>query len=197
LKANTKANGNSQAISGFAPVIYAVDCSVNKSHKNEARESSLEKSNKLPTLLILGTVPSVKSLEQQQYYAHPRNAFWPIMAALFDFDHKQSYEQRVTELIQANIALWDVLASCERPGSLDSQIKATTEKANPIAELLLKYPSINKIACNGKKAHALLIKHFPELKNNYKIFQLPSTSPAHATITLQEKIEQWSVIKLD
>lgn len=151
-----------------------------------------------PVCLVLGTAPSVKSLEKQQYYGHPQNAFWWIMSELFSFDLDDTYQLRKQHLINAKVAVWDVLASCERPGSLDSDIKVKSEIANPIIELLQSYSSIKAIACNGGKSYALLKKHFPQLfdgEGEYEIYQLPSTSPAYAKISRKEKLKRWSIIK--
>lgn len=142
-------------------------------------------------ILILGSVPGVKSLEKQQYYAHPQNKFWKIIFELFNENFTDNYQERIALLKKKNIALWDVIDSCERKGSLDSEIK--NEEANQIEDLLEKYPKIQAIFCNGGKSFKNLQKI---LGKDYKIpvFLLPSTSPLH-TISFERKLEDWKVIK--
>lgn len=157
-------------------------------------------------ILILGSMPSVASLAEQQYYAHPRNAFWPVLLATlknekvsFDLHTQTSYEKKLTLLKQHRIAVWDVLASCERPGSLDSAIKPGTTLCNNFVALLQSQKQLEKIIFNGKTAESLFKKHcVPELKsqaaerlNSLQLFCLPSTSPAMATLGLAEKHKQW------
>ncbi|UOU97046.1 DNA-deoxyinosine glycosylase [Chryseobacterium daecheongense] len=141
-------------------------------------------------ILILGSIPGVKSLEKQQYYAHPQNAFWKIIFALFEEEFTENYVERIQVLKKHDIALWDVIDSCERKGSLDSKIR--NEEANQIAELLDKHPNIQVIFCNGGKSFKNLQKI---LGKNFRIpiFLLPSTSPLH-TASFENKLEQWAVI---
>lgn len=146
-------------------------------------------------ILILGSMPSVKSLEQQQYYAHPRNAFWPIMSALFEIDGELNYEQRCKSLMQHQVAVWDVLKACQRQGSLDVDIDTTSMIINDFNLFLQNHPNIKKIAFNGTKAEqvfnryvlpTLSEQHIPILR-----LRLPSTSPAHASCSLNEKSDIW------
>lgn len=147
-----------------------------------------------PHVLVLGTAPSVKSLQYQQYYAHPQNAFWWILSELYSFDLELPYYERVKLVTNRGLAIWDVLASCQRKGSLDSHIQH--EQPNQIPLLLTENPHIKMIACNGGAAFGLLKKYFSELFNSsYKIVQLPSTSPAYASMSRQEKRDKWSIIK--
>ena len=149
---------------------------------------------KSPHVLILGTAPSVKSVENLQYYGHPQNAFWWILSQLYSFDVSLAYQDRVKVITGNGVAVWDVLASCEREGSLDSRIQ--NEVPNKIDQLLKEHSEIKRIACNGGAAFRLLKKHFPELfQSSYNIVQLPSTSPAHASMSRQEKLQKWSLIK--
>ena len=149
------------------------------------------------TVLVLGSAPSVKSLQFQQYYAHPQNAFWWIMGQLFDFDHQLAYEQRYKLLNEKGVIVWDVLESCERQGSLDSRIKTESEVANDIPMLLNHYQSINRIVCNGGVSLKLLKRHHHQLfGQHYEILKMPSTSPANARLSKQEKLEQWAALKL-
>ncbi|WP_432670460.1 DNA-deoxyinosine glycosylase [Flavobacterium sp. SM2513] len=141
-----------------------------------------------PTVLILGTMPGVASLQQQQYYGHPRNHFWKIIAHLYNAaEIPQVYEDRKSILTQNNIALWDVLEFCEREGSLDIAIKNPVP--NQILKLLAEQPNITKILFNGKESHKLFIKYFG-LLDKIKYHVVPSTSPAN-TMKFETKLEHW------
>lgn len=145
-----------------------------------------------PHTLILGSIPGVASLNAVQYYAHPRNAFWPIMAQIIGFDPALAYPERCQALTDAGYALWDVLARCQRQGSLDSAIIRSSEHANPIPELISAYPTIQTIICNGGKARASLRRHCEaQLPKHLSIMQLPSTSPANARLSAGEKYRLW------
>ncbi|KMQ64534.1 DNA glycosylase [Chryseobacterium angstadtii] len=141
-------------------------------------------------ILILGSIPGVKSLEKQQYYAHPQNKFWTLIFHLLNEKPTDDYMERLNVLKKNHIAVWDVIDSCERKGSLDTEIK--NEEANPIAELLDEYPNIKAVFCNGGKSYKSLQKL---LGKNYRlpIFQLPSTSPLH-TVSFDRKLEDWKKI---
>lgn len=141
-------------------------------------------------ILILGSIPGVKSLEKQQYYAHPQNKFWKIIFELFHEDFTDDYEKRMNVLKNNHIALWDVIDSCERKGSLDSEIK--NEEANQIEELLGKYPKITAIFCNGGKSYKNLQKVLGK-QFRIPIFLMPSTSPLH-TVSFEQKLEDWKAI---
>ncbi len=144
----------------------------------------------LSEILILGSVPGVRSLERQQYYAHPQNAFWKIIFELFDEPFTEDYTARIRILKRHHIALWDVIDTCERKGSLDSEIR--NEEANRIGELLENYPGIKAIFCNGGKSYKnlqkILGKEYP-----VPVFLMPSTSPLH-TVPLAKKLESWEKI---
>lgn len=142
-------------------------------------------------ILILGSVPGVKSLQMKQYYAHPQNQFWQIMFHLFDEEFSQDYETRLSLLEKNKIALWDVIESCERKGSKDTNIK--TEIDNNILELIENHQNIKIIFCNGQKSHKNLMKI---LGKNFRlpIVVLPSTSPLH-TIDFEEKLNRWKEIR--
>jgi hypoxanthine-DNA glycosylase len=156
-------------------------------------------SNKQAKVLILGSMPSEISILKQQYYGHQRNAFWPIMLSLFsqsaDFD-KTAYSQRKQLLIKNNIAVWDVLQSCYREGSLDAAIKMNSIKTNDFKTFYSMHTNIVKICFNGAKAEAVYNKHvLPLVKNQFshlEYIKLPSTSPAYAAMTIQQKIAIWS-----
>lgn len=148
-------------------------------------------------ILILGSMPGVKSLEEQQYYAHPQNAFWRIMATLFKFDVHASYPERL-EILQSNdVALWDVLHSCKREGSLDSNIQLETQVANDFKSLFQTYPTIRYVFFNGGKAESYFKRNIASSLTEYLLSyqRLPSTSPAHATLSFAEKLEAWRVIQ--
>lgn len=142
-------------------------------------------------ILILGSVPGTKSLEMKQYYAFPQNQFWRILFHLFDEEFSQDYETRINLLKRNKVALWDVIESCERKGSLDTEIK--DEIDNDISKLIEDHPNIKMIFCNGQKSHKNLLKI---LGKDFKvpIIVLPSTSPLH-TVKFEEKLESWKVMK--
>jgi double-stranded uracil-DNA glycosylase len=136
--------------------------------------------------LILGSMPGIQSLAANQYYAHRQNQFWRIMGAALDFDPASSYETRTAALLENNIALWDVLKSCEREGSLDSAIK--NEIPNDLPAFLKTHPEITRILFNGQKAEAAFRRH---LENPPALITLPSTSPAHQTLPPAAKARLW------
>ncbi len=147
------------------------------------------------TLLILGSMPGAVSLQAQEYYAHPRNAFWYIMQALFGTrPAPESYDEKLALLQQAGVALWDVLAQCKRPGSLDADIDRQTAVCNNFADFLIRHPRINKIAFNGRAAEQLFRKNaLPDLgiAETISLVSLPSTSPAMATLNKMQKADIW------
>ncbi len=150
-------------------------------------------------ILILGSAPSVESLRQQQYYAHPRNGFWPIMTELLTGEPQPlSYPERIHLLHQHKIALWDVMQSCRRPGSLDSAIDPQSIEPNPFEPFFDQHPAIRAIFFNGGKAEESYRRHaLPQLPEPYSQLsqqRLPSTSPAMATLSRTEKLVQWRII---
>lgn len=149
-----------------------------------------------PVLLVLGSIPGSASLQAQQYYAHPRNAFWPIMAAFFQFSAAAPYKHRVANLTDRGIALWDLLARANRKGSLDSAIVADTQVVNPIGAWLSERPSVKGVLLNGTKATQLFNKHFAAsaAAAALKVYPLPSTSPAYAALVVKEKQAQWHAV---
>lgn len=147
---------------------------------------------KNPKVLILGTLPSKKSLEFQQYYGNPQNSFWRILFTLFNKTFSSNYDNKKSLAIEHNIAIWDVCFTAIRKGSLDSAIKE--ESPNKIDKLIAKYLSISTIGFNGQKAAKLYNKYFPKFDNiNY--ITLLSTSPANAKYSFEEKLKDWSQIK--
>jgi double-stranded uracil-DNA glycosylase len=149
-------------------------------------------------LLVLGSLPGAASLRASQYYAHPRNAFWPILARLLGFDPSLPYEQRLSLLANSGIALWDVGHSAVRTGSLDSAIDARSLVANDVGGLIAELPDLAALAFNGAKAAALFRKHvLPGLEPAAAAlprYQLPSTSPANASLSFERKLAAWSVL---
>lgn len=141
--------------------------------------------------LVLGSMPSVVSLERQQYYGHKQNYFWPMQFTLWQEPYRDDYEVKKQLLLRHHIALWDVLASCEREGSLDSHI--TQEQPNPVDALLEQYPSIQTILFNGGKAFQSFKRYFPHLLQQFDWQQMPSTSPAH-TMKREEKLARWQIL---
>lgn len=145
-------------------------------------------------ILILGSMPGIKSLEEQQYYAHPQNRFWKVMGNICN-EPKLSeldYDTKLKILLNSNIALWDTIKSCKREGSLDSDIQ--NEKPNNIGKLLKTYPNIEIICLNGNKSYSAFKKYFPVLFEKYVCYRMPSTSPANARYSLNILIKEWSKI---
>jgi TDG/mug DNA glycosylase family protein len=149
-------------------------------------------------ILILGSMPSEESLRRQQYYAHPRNGFWPIMMTLLGQDPELPYAERTAAMVAHGIALWDVLGSCERTGSLDASIVSNSEVANDFTGFFRKHPRIQRVYFNGRKAEqAFRARVLPTLSNDLSRLQfhcLPSTSPAMASLGFRQKLEQWRQI---
>lgn len=160
-------------------------------------------------LLVLGSMPGAVSLFDNEYYAHPRNAFWPVMQALFgqgSCGTTDSYAEKCRLLTDNRIAVWDVLTQCIRPGSLDANIRKDSVVCNDFAAFLESQPDIAAIAFNGKAAEQLFRKYvLPALdlsigsdannrdpsKRQINLISLPSTSPAMASLTLDDKILAW------
>ena len=151
------------------------------------------------SVLILGSMPGVMSLRLQQYYAHPRNQFWPIIEDLTGVPARADYAERVERLAETGIALWDSLMACVRPGSLDASIVAGTEEPNDFSALLSAHSSIRAVCFNGKKSEQVFRKRvLPDLpaavSGRLTFHGLPSTSPANASFTYAQKLERWRVI---
>ena len=144
-------------------------------------------------LLILGSLPGDESIRQQQYYAHPQNQFWRIMCAVLDEPQCASYGERLDLLKRRNVAVWDVAHSASRHGSLDAAIKAPV--ANDFAAFLQHHGRIEAIAFNGQKAAALFKScveaSVKERAAAWSSATLPSTSPAAAALTFDEKVAKW------
>jgi hypoxanthine-DNA glycosylase len=145
-----------------------------------------------PRILILGSMPGQISLQMQQYYAHPRNTFWKIIFKMLNTLDTDDYQLKIELLKEHSIALWDVLAFCERQGSLDSLI--SNEKANDIALFLDTYSHIKAIFFNGQSSYKFFKKHMPNVLKTREYHVLPSTSPANASMNYEDKYSAWKVI---
>ena len=146
-----------------------------------------------PRLLILGSFPSVLSLEKKEYYGNPRNRFWLLMEALLGIRAGLPYHVRTVELKKRGIALWDITKECEREGSDDTAIR--NEILNDIPGFLRDHPSVSVVILNGGTAGRLFHRHFPEGFLGIMVLALPSTSPANARISLSGLVEIWGVLK--
>lgn len=151
---------------------------------------------KEPYIMILGSMPSVTSLDKHEYYGFKHNRFWKIMHHIFQMPIA-TYEEKQEIILQHHILLWDVIGKCEREGSLDSNIK--NEEVNDIATLVQEYPSIQMIVCNGRKSYDLYQKHFSQLP--ISCIYLPSTSNANRSINEEMLFMKWeqalAIIKID
>lgn len=143
-------------------------------------------------MLVLGTLPGEESLRRQEYYAHPRNLFWPIVFALFGTAVPGSYDERIRFLRDRGVALWDVVESGTRTASADATIRA--EIPNAIPDLLDRHPDIRAVAFNGGGARRLYDRHFPR-RPDLTYLALPSTSPAYARLNFAAKLAQWQALR--
>lgn len=143
--------------------------------------------------LILGSMPGEASLAAGRYYAHPRNAFWPILAAVCSFEADAPYERRLTALVDHGIALWDVLQSCEREGSLDGDIVGATARPNDFAAFFARHRRVRTVLCNGGTAARTFarVARTLGLSSAVAVVALPSTSPAHAGRSFAQKLAAW------
>lgn len=150
-------------------------------------------------LLILGSMPGIASLDAGQYYAHPRNGFWPLLESLWDIPSAAGYAARTSAVRRAGIAIWDVLASCRRRSSLDSDIDPDSVVVNDFAGFFRTHPGIRTVAFNGGTAALLFRRHvlasLPAPYRDLPLLQLPSTSPANARLTLADKQRAWSALQ--
>lgn len=145
-------------------------------------------------ILILGSMPSAASIAAAEYYAHPQNQFWRIAGEICSFDHCAPYARRKAGLTTAGIALWDVIGSCVRPGSLDAAIDEDTIVVNDFAGFLARHRRIERVCFNGRKAESAWRRHVaPQLPPACKLDcrLLPSTSPAHAGMSYLRKLKTW------
>lgn len=148
------------------------------------------------TILVLGSMPGRESLRAGQYYAHPHNAFWTIMGELVGAAPALPYDARILKLKSAGIALWDVLASCSRHTSLDADIDPGSIRINDFVSFFRKHPAITRVYFNGAMAEKFFLKHARPLLEPRLMDcrRLPSTSPAHASLRYQQKLQAWNAI---
>ena len=150
-------------------------------------------------VLVLGSLPGPVSLRAQQYYAQTRNAFWRIMGALFGSGPELPYDARLQALIRNHVALWDVCASAHRTGALDASIRRTSVVPNDFAGFFLTHPALRLVCFNGQVAAELYRRRvLPDLPANLQGLRyetLPSTSPAHAAMTFEQKLERWRTLE--
>jgi len=147
--------------------------------------------------LILGSMPSRESLRQARYYAHPRNSFWPLIADLLQLPD-EDYPKRARRLQQLGYAVWDVLQSCSRASSLDSDIVESSIQPNDFRSFFDAHPGISRVFFNGAKAEIIfrrhVLKNLPKSCQDLPYQRLPSTSPANAGMTLEKKRRAWRAI---
>jgi TDG/mug DNA glycosylase family protein len=143
-----------------------------------------------PRVLILGSFPSVLSLERQEYYGNPKNRFWAVMEEIFSVPASLPYPARTALLTGRGVALWDVVRACERPGSADSRIKNPVP--NDIAGFFSGHPTLRLVALNGSTAGRLYhrLAEVPGLAS----VTLPSTSPAYAAMPFEVRVRKWRCI---
>ena len=152
--------------------------------------------NSAARTLILGTMPGAASLRAAQYYAHPRNGYWTILAGVLGFDARLDYAARSQCLVRAGIAVWDVLQSCERAGSLDARIAPASIVANDFRGFFVRHPHIERVCFNGASAEALFRRHVVGTlvdATHLTYVRLPSTSPANASISMSAKADAWRI----
>ncbi len=146
-------------------------------------------------ILVLGSMPGIASLTAAQYYAHPRNLFWPLLSQAADQTLPTSYDARLALLMESGVALWDVLRACEREGSLDARIVRSSEQPNDFAWLFAQLPCLERICFNGQKAADSFRRHVQSSGvldlSRYELRTLPSTSPANASVALERKRTLW------
>ena len=144
-------------------------------------------------VLILGSMPGKRSLDAGQYYAHPRNSFWKIMEGITGLNASAGYDERVRLLKDHAIAVWDVLHSCRREGSLDAAIRAGSVKANDFNAFFRRHPEIHTVLFNGAAAERYYKQYVvPKLERTaMNLIRMPSTSPAHAAMSFKQKISAW------
>lgn len=142
-------------------------------------------------ILILGSLPGSASLAIRQYYGHPRNGFWRLVGDVIGVDlYGMDYAARLSTLLQHQIGLWDVIAQARRIGSLDSDIR--DHSGNDLLALIATLPALQTIAFNGATAGKIGMKALGALAEKYRVVVLPSSSPAHAAMSYEDKRARWS-----
>ena len=149
-------------------------------------------------VLIVGTAPGIQSLVRRQFYGHPQNAFWRIMGELFDAGLDVPYTERKRRLTARGVAVWDVLEECQRHGSMDHAIDATSVEVNDFATFFARHPRISHVFFNGQTAETLFRRHvlktLGKRADSLEFTRLPSTSPAHAGRTFAQKLAAWRAV---
>lgn len=148
-------------------------------------------------MLVVGSMPSRRSLSLQEYYGHPQNRFWSFVEVLFGIARTLPHDERLAQLRSRCVALWDVARSCERATSADSEIRAV--EPNDFVALLRQHENIERVFCNGSKAFDLwrrlvVPQLLSELGRDLPRVRLPSTSPANASQSVEEKLEAWRAV---
>lgn len=150
-------------------------------------------------MLIVGSLPGPESLRQRQYYAQPRNAFWRIVASLFDTGPLDAYPARIAAIERHGLALWDVCAAAERNGALDSAIRRASVEVNDFRGFFRRHPAIERVCCNGQTAAALyrrlVLPGLAAPARDLPFIALPSTSPAHASMSFERKLAAWAAVR--
>ncbi|CAD7735309.1 hypothetical protein LMG31886_37500 [Xanthomonas hydrangeae] len=150
-------------------------------------------------VLVLGSMPGNASLDAAMYYAHPRNRFWPLMQVLLSIDASVADAERLEALAHCGVGLWDVIGQCERRGSLDTAIVASSIVVNPLAARLATLPQLRAVACNGAAAAQAWRRHvqplLPTQLQAVPVWALPSTSPANAAWSLQRLCDAWQPLR--
>lgn len=148
--------------------------------------------------LILGSMPGAASLAATEYYAHPRNRFWPIVGELLGFDARAPYAERIAALAAHGYALWDVLGACRRSGSLDTAIETDSMELNDFPRFFLDHAAVNRVFFNGSFAatlfHRRVVPMLGEHAARLQLARLPSTSPANAGMSAEAKRAAWAAI---
>src|SRR3954470_8705768 len=147
-------------------------------------------------VLVLGSMPGTASLRASQYYAYQHNAFWPIMGALFGAGPEIPYARRIAILRRAGLAVWDVLASCAREGSLDADIEEHSIMPNDFRTFFDTHPRVQQVFFNGSKAETSFNRYvrLNLCERGFRFARLPSPSPAHASLPLSRKLQAWRAV---
>ncbi len=148
-------------------------------------------SNSETSILILGTMPGDASLVLGEYYGHSRNRFWKVISSITDNELPHTYAEKKALLLKLGIAVWDVAKKANRVGSLDSEIK--DEEPNDIEQFIIEHKNLKTIGFNGKKSETLYNKYFSQ-KSGYNYVSLPSTSPAHTSMSFEILCTKWKQI---
>ena len=150
-------------------------------------------------VLVVGSLPGPESLRQRQYYAQSRNAFWRIVAALFDTGPLDAYPARVAAIERHGLALWDVCAAAERSGALDSSIRRASVEVNDFRGFFRRHNAIERVCFNGRTAatlyRRLVLPSLVAPARDLPVVVLPSTSPAHASMSYEHKLAAWAAVR--